>query len=169
MKHLKLYENFSSDTNKVIFLDIDGVLNLIYKDSSFDEYGQIFNKTCVDNFKSIIEQTNAKIIVSSTWKDSGLSIMKEMWINRNLPGEVIDITPSAQDVVDHGIEPYMDLVSRGSEIELWMIKNDFKGNYIIIDDVRDFTIEQSKYLIKTNSMIGLTKEDSVKSINLLNR
>ena len=45
---------------KVIFLDIDGVLN--YHGS------QIIDATCLSNLKNIVENTNAKIILISTWK-----------------------------------------------------------------------------------------------------
>lgn len=165
MKYLKLFESFISE--KVIFLDIDGVINIIREDSGFDEYGQLFNQRCVDNLKKIIDSTNAQIVISSTWKDSGLTIMKEMWDYRELPGKVIDITPSAQEVVEAGIEEFYDLVSRGSEISLWISKNNFKGKYIILDDVRDFTTDQLPHFIKTNADIGISDADVVKSVNLL--
>lgn len=165
MKYLKLFESFISE--KVIFLDIDGVINIIREDSGFDEYGQLFNQRCVDNLKKIIDSTNAQIVISSTWKDSGLTIMKEMWDYRELPGNVIDITPSAQEVVEAGIEEFYDLVSRGSEISLWISKNNFKGKYIILDDVRDFTTDQLPHFIKTNADIGISDTDVIKSVYLL--
>lgn len=50
--------------NKIIFLDIDGVLNVIPQ--GFDDFGGIFHKNFEDNLKHIIEETNAKIVISST-------------------------------------------------------------------------------------------------------
>ena len=45
---------------KIIFLDIDGVLNY---------YGsKIFDTHCVDKLRHIIKETNAKIVLISTWK-----------------------------------------------------------------------------------------------------
>lgn len=166
MKFIKLFESFN--TNKIIFLDIDGCINLMHRDYGHDEYGQIFSEKCVNNLKYILDKTGAKIVISSTWRDSGLLIMKEMWDKRNLPGEVIDITPSEIDVVEAGYEKYYDLVSRGQEIQLWIDRNEFKGKYIIIDDVRDFTQEQQPYFVKTNSMIGISEVESQKAIQLLN-
>jgi len=44
--------------NKIIFLDIDGVINI-------PPY-RIFDKVCMNNLSSIIDATNAKIVVSSS-------------------------------------------------------------------------------------------------------
>jgi len=77
---------------KVIFLDIDGVLAVCHKDR--DDYGSFFHEEYVENLKSIIDQTGAKIVISSSWRKDGLKINQEMWAKRNLPGEIIDSTPS---------------------------------------------------------------------------
>lgn len=87
---------------KYIFLDFDGVLNTENNLEALrrlghplsDKYGPCFDPAAVANLAAIIEQTKAEIIISSTWKIDGLDIMKKMWIERNLPGKVIDITPS---------------------------------------------------------------------------
>lgn len=49
---------------KIIFLDIDGVLNVIGQGR--DEYGQIFHKHFENNLKRIIDETDAKIVISSS-------------------------------------------------------------------------------------------------------
>lgn len=100
---------------KVIFLDIDGVLN-VYPQGR-DEFGSLFHKHFEDNLRLVIEKTNAKIVISSTWRYSGLKVMKDMWKQRNLPGEVIDITPDCAQIVDNGIVEFYDLVERGHEIQ----------------------------------------------------
>lgn len=57
---------------KVIFLDIDGVLNLYCESStkysriaSRDEYGCCFHQHLVDNLKRLIDETGAKIVIST--------------------------------------------------------------------------------------------------------
>lgn len=55
---------------KVIFLDIDGVLNVYCQGR--DEYGCTFHKHFEDNLRWIIEETGAKIVISSTWRRDGL-------------------------------------------------------------------------------------------------
>lgn len=61
---------------KIIFLDIDGVLNVNF--NGRDKYGRIFHPNFVDNLRDIINRTGAKIVISSTWKMSGLDVMKQM-------------------------------------------------------------------------------------------
>ena len=109
------------DKIKVIFLDIDGVLN-VYCESR-DKYGCNFHPHFVDNLKHIIDETDAKIVISSSWKADGLITIKKMWLDRNLPGEVIDITEGRPDR------------KRGNEIQQWLDKHKEEiVDYVIIDD-----------------------------------
>lgn len=160
---------------KVIFLDIDGVLNVIPKD--FDKYGGIFHDHFVDNLRKIINTTGAKIVISSTWRISGLEDMKNMWKDRSLPGEVIDITPNEVDVVKAGVCDYYDMVKRGDEIKLWLDNNKV-DNYVIIDDDNDMLVEQDNNFVKTSNNMthddkidmgyGLTNKCTEKVIKILN-
>jgi hypothetical protein len=164
--------------NKIIFLDIDGVLNVYCKDR--DEFGCTFHKHFVDNLKWIIEKTNAKIVISSTWKIDGLEIMKKMWEKRNLPGDVIDITPSTVDVVKNGICKFYDQVDRGHEIQLWIDNNKNKiETYCVIDDDNDMLQSQKNNFVRTANNkdhedcvdigYGLTHKCAEKVINILNK
>lgn len=161
---------------KVIFLDIDGVLN-VYCESR-DEYGCTFHKHFEENLRWIIEETNAKIVISSTWRMSGLNIMKEMWLKRGLPGEVIDITPTEVDVVGRGTCKFYDLVDRGFEIQQWIDDNCVE-NYCIIDDDNDMLPSQMNNFVRTANNqdhpdcvdfgYGLTKKCAEKVIEILNQ
>lgn len=162
--------------DKIIFLDIDGVLNVIGQ--GHDEYGQIFHKHLEDNLRYVIEQTGAKIVISSTWRMSGLKVMKEMWEKRNLPGEVIGITPTEVDVVNRGTVEFYDMVDRGYEIQQYINDNNVK-NYIIFDDDNDMLPSQFPYFIRTSNNqdhedcvdigYGLTRKCAEKAIEILNR
>lgn len=116
---------------KIIFLDIDGVLALMHK--KHDEYGSLFHEEFVNNLKTIIDKTGAKIVVSSSWRKSGLIEMKNLWKYRNLPGEIIDTTPSLyiqrgggicfwNDKLNETPTPEIDgySIPRGCEIEYWL-------------------------------------------------
>lgn len=152
------------EKNKIILLDIDGVLNVDFP--SHDEYGRCFHPNFVDNLKYIIDETGAKIVISSTWRFSGLVIMKEMWEKRNLPGEVIDITP------------HIDICKRGEEIEYWL-KNNEVDSYVIIDDDNDMLENQQQNFVKTsknvshedniNNGMGLTLKCAEKAIKILKK
>jgi hypothetical protein len=161
---------------KVIFLDIDGVLN-VYCEGR-DEYGCTFHKHFEDNLRWIIEETGAKIVISSTWRRDGLDVMQNLWKHRNLPGEVIDITPTEVDVVEYGTCEFYDLVDRGHEIQQWINDHDIV-NYVIIDDDNDMLPSQRGNFVRTANNkdhsdcvdigYGLTRKCSEKVIEILNK
>jgi hypothetical protein len=167
---------------KIIFLDIDGVLNPIHymnalfkmwnasskEIKSHDEYGQLFFYHNCNALKKIIDETGAKIVISSTWRLSGECEMKALWKHRNLAGEIIGITPTETTIVESGEAEFFDMVSRGMEIQYWIKQNNFTGNYVIIDDVDDMLKEHEKFFILTNGFIGLTFKDADKAISILN-
>jgi hypothetical protein len=127
---------------KVIFLDIDGVLNVYCQ--SRDEYGCIFHDHLVDNLKWVIEQTGAKIVVSSSWRLSGEKSIMDMWNFRNLPGEVIGITPN----LSYGVK-LNTYTPRGKEIQQWLDEHPEVTNYVIFDDDSDMLEHQMKNFICT--------------------
>lgn len=75
---------------KIIFLDIDGVLNTkdwhcrMTKDTPRDEFGYAFDPVAVANLAHIIDETGADIIISSSWKFYGVPKLRKMWEIRNL-------------------------------------------------------------------------------------
>lgn len=168
--------------DKIIFLDIDGVLNpthymnALYKMwkasfteiKSHDEYGQLFFYQNIEALKHIIDNTGAKIVISSTWKMAGLSEMIKLWKHRNLPGEIIGVTPLQIEVIDLGMEKYYDMVCRGMEIDCWIKMHNHTGNYVIIDDTPDMLPIQEPNFVHTNGFVGLTMKDAEKAIEILN-
>lgn len=173
--HMWVLINVTILKNNIIFLDIDGVLNVNPK--KFDKYGPCFEEVFVKNLSKLIEATSSKIVISSTWKMSGLKVLKSMWEDRNLPGYILDVTPSEVDVVESGKCEFYDLVDRGHEIEQWVKTNsNIILNYCILDDIDDMLPSQKPYLIKTSGNFedpqsikgyGLTKILSDKAINIL--
>jgi len=161
--------------NKIIFLDIDGVLNV--RTVERDEFGQTFNKEFVENLKYIIEQTNAKIVISSTWRYNGMTSLKKMWEKRDLSGELLDVTPNDVFAVKYFKLEFFDLVKRGHEIQLWLDKHkDEVENYVIIDDDDDMLNSQLKNYVKTSGNFkhddsiygfGLTRKCADKAIEIL--
>ena len=89
-------------SDKIIFLDFDGVLNTEHYQNYLyhegkpwqDEHGAFFDPEAVEQLRRIIDITHADIVVESSWKYLGLEAIQEMWEVRNMPGRVIDITPS---------------------------------------------------------------------------
>lgn len=168
------------DYKNIIFLDIDGVINILSLKNDYDDYGQLFHKPFVENLRYIIECSDADIVISSSWKIKGLSLLKNMWMDRNLPGKIIDITPNANPdfkkvVLVNGVYKNCEDIGRGDEVDLWLSKNEVE-RYVIIDDIDQFMEHQQKYFVKTSGNnhtdsikgVGLTKMCAEKVIDLFN-
>ena len=151
--------------HKILILDFDGVLNtehyqglLQYQGKPWqDEYGAFFDPKAVKQLKRIIDATDADIVVESSWKYLGLDAMKELWKVRNLPGTIIDITPSLLGK------------NKGVEIASWLskyAKQDIR--YVIIDDEYVILDSQLPYFILTNPYEGITEEQANRAISMLN-
>ncbi len=149
----------------IIFLDFDGVLDNAYYDMllekqglpQVDKYGAIFDPKCITNLGRIIDATGAKLIISSDWKyTDGLSTFQSMWIDRGLPGEVIDVTPNCS--------PH-----RGDEIDAWLNVHKGETRYVIIDnlDGSNFHPLQISHLVVVNPYNGLDEEATKRAIYLL--
>lgn len=125
---------------KVIFLDIDGVLNT---SETFKIREEIHDKTGIweieiDEFrveylKRIIDETGAKVVLSSTWK-------KDF---ENVNGKIIPIHEKGEGLLNilnkHGIELY-DILKKGYDISredlitIWLNEHPDVESFIIIDD-----------------------------------
>ena len=157
---------------KVIFLDIDGVLNTeryiveaIENDMPVhDKYGHIFDYKSIEVLRNIIKESDAKIIISSTWRYSGIREMKEMWRQRKLPGEVIDIT-FARDTskLEEQKKLFKELYNediynrtRGQEIDIYLKTHPEVKKYVILDDDSDMLDDQN--FVKIDCYNGLEEK-----------
>lgn len=164
---------------KIIFLDIDGVLNStdyqnsnsclrrvecdstglmfnspLLKHKTKDGHGNLFDPRCVNWLKAIINITGAKIVISSDWRRNGLSEMQNLWIDRRLSGEVIGITGVAE--------------SRGIEIQEYIEAHPV-FSYCIIDDLTCSCRGLRNYWVQTESRFGLTSIEANQVVKILNK
>ena len=163
---------------KVLFLDIDGVLNTelwyteMTKKTRKDRFGYVFDPAAIKNLSTIIDATGADIVISSSWKFMGLDKLREMWLERQLPGKVIDITPNSMsdEFLLHANIDNMDLLSiRGQEIKEWlMLHGKDVSHYAILDDMNDILQEQEPHFVWIDPKVGITKGNSVQAIMILN-
>ena len=165
---------------RVIFLDIDGVLNSerwyrqSNKDVAKDKYGNAFDPEAVANLGKIITATGADIVISSSWKFLGLSVMQDMWHDRELPGKVIDITPT---VINDEMLQHADLEDiealpkvKGYEVKEWLrLHGKNVSSYVIIDDTDDILPEQQEHFVQTMPEVGLSECDAEVAIYILNK
>lgn len=165
--------------NKILFLDIDGVLksfdnmysmtylwNIDKNYKCKDEFGDLFDDRCVNWLRFVCLKTNCKIVISSTWGDNGVLEMQRLWQTRNLPGEIIDVTPKI--IRQCTLDKFDDIqADRGFEIQEYIELNNIT-KYCIVDDYTDMLTVQLPYFVNTNKQFGLTKYDAIKIIDILN-
>lgn len=167
--------------SKIIFLDFDGVLNTEYHQRQLqhkgkiwqDKHGACFDPKTVKQLQTIVDMTHADIVIESSWKYLGLEAMQEMWQDRQLPGRVIDVTPSTISdniLLSTDLEknfPSM-LHCKGTEIASWLCDNNMQDSqYVIIDDEYVILESQLPHFILTNPYDGLTEDLAMRAINVL--
>ena len=168
---------------KVVFLDFDGVLNTENYQAKlrqegkpqWDDFGQIFDPEAVKNLKMILDTVpDAIIVINSSWKLEGMDAVNAMWKARHLPRKIHSATPDyVPDLTSIDLDDYDNiamLAGKGNAVKLWLEQNAPKGcTYVILDDMSDFLPEQEEHLICTDPSVGITMENAMKAIRLLNQ
>jgi hypothetical protein len=163
---------------KIIFLDIDGVLNsrLYYQTPvetrpiSFGFCGDI-DPASVKLLNELIRETYAKVVISSTWRSGRtLEEMQEILNKRGFEGEVIGMTPEMRT------GEYGDSILRGNEILAWIKENraivgvdyhDYR-HYVIFDDDSDMLYWQRNNYFQVDPYVGLTPNVCYRAKRFLN-
>jgi len=129
---------------KIIFLDIDGVLNTpkLLKKFGFDFIDDIL----VALVARIVRETEAKIVLSSTWRieEKNRQLVQEALAAHDL--EIFDSTPILKPETKMWVE-------RREEIQVWLNNNPV-SKFAIIDDLDEARIEGSFF--KTDENFGIT-------------
>ena len=154
---------------KIIFLDIDGVLNCMGSKSRCQGFIGIDNDK-VKRLKQIVDATDAKIVLTSTWKlswnkNSDLNNYSGNYLNRKLKRQNLFIMDKT---IDNGM-------NRGTGIINFINKFHTKiENWIVIDD--EYFPDYRKtgvleHMVKTdfNNNGGLQDRHVELAINLLNK
>lgn len=137
---------------KVLFLDIDGVLN---NSASLAEGVHIIPEKCL-LVRDVCWRTGAKIVISSTWRsDRSLDELQRIFRLMGLGGLIVDVTPW------HKEGP------RGDEIAHWLRDNTKTRQYAIIDDDADMLEKQMPYFVKTEFRVGISTFERDKLIDIL--
>ena len=156
----------SCNSNKYVFLDIDGPLNTGRSDNMDPGlFKHHFDNEAVKNLCQIIDSTDAFIVISSSWRHMGLQKIQELWHDWNLPGKVIGCTPGWW-----GDEEMFD--SRGEEIQKWIERNAIEPfRYVIIDDydASEALNKQRDYWVRVNPHCGISKDNVNEAIRILNK
>lgn len=157
---------------KIVFLDIDGVLNGGYQKKMTNNYYNL-DKEKIKLLNKIIKDSSepgiqTKIVLSSTWR--------------------LDYTEHEIDFHGHAIDMFFEAVGiipvclgrtrylstdRGKEILSWLVHYHLMGkdkieNICILDDDDDM-LELEPWLVNTSHRLGLTEENVVEAIEMLKK
>jgi hypothetical protein len=146
---------------KVVFLDIDGVLNSQRSCIAFGGFPHevvgyhrdMFDEVALRLIRGIVKQAGASVVLSSSWR----------------------ITHTAHEVAN-GLElPIMDSTLtlwapgqvRGHEIAEWLERHPEVESYAIVDDDSDMLPEQKPFFVQTSNFDGFRWDDACKLCRLL--
>lgn len=160
-----------------------------YKPIVRDKYGHHFDKNCLSLLESMfLTVPDLKIVVSSSWRYSGISSMKEMFDKRSdliTADTILDITYCISHPFVNEIKKFINDVQReenangnthfirGIEIEGWMRwynskhPEDIITNYVILDDDNDMLESQMSHFVNTSNENGLTIDTYKKAVEIL--
>ena len=161
---------------KVIFLDIDGVLNCsTSKSFCHDDTCGIITGIDSDKVKRlarIVEQTGAKIVLSSDWK---VGWEKYYITNKPSHAKYLDnhlLKKGGLIIFDKTPNINKGSWFRGEEILTYLRLHQGIDNYVILDDTffEDFDNKNIiDHLIITDYKYGLTDENVKQAIEILNK
>ena len=136
---------------RIIFLDIDGVLNSVkYDRERTDKEGNI-DETRMVLLKELVDSTNAEIVLSSSWR-------KHWSIDDDKCDHIgIDLNSTFQK---YGLKisdktPVLSALERSIEIQTWLDEHLCEiQSFVIIDDMFGGWGPLANNLVKTDNHIG---------------
>lgn len=168
---------------KVIFLDIDGVLNSIqFSEKRYEKYKKTgkwdiaIDDNQVKMLKEIIDKSGGpdevKVVLSSSWRKHFSEVNGKMFPKDNT-GEDCRYAFSKHDIVLYSRTGNSKSNNRGEEITEWIdIHNNLNiTHYVVIDDEVLDILEYipQNYVIKTNYNLGGMDDSHVRAaIHILN-
>ena len=160
----------SGTGDRIIFLDIDGVLHLLRKGKQ-----HAFDPDCMANLRHVVTSTGARIVLSSSWRCAArqLERVHEALVGAGIEEGVYDTTP---------VRGFSN--NRVGEITDWLARHSDVGAYVAIDDMDLSTGKQpggsggskggcaaasaiAGNVIRTNPSEGLTSSLAEEAIAIL--
>jgi hypothetical protein len=141
-------ESLGKAVTKVLFLDIDGVLNsqrscIAFGGFPHDVVGyerERFDEVALRLIRGIVKQAGAKVVLSSSWRITNAFD----YIGKHLDLPIIDATPVK----------WAPGQVRGHEIADWLKRHPEVKQYVIVDDDPDMLGEQLPNFVHTNNFDG---------------
>jgi predicted phosphatase len=162
---------------RLIFLDVDGVLNShhflkaqserLSRESTLrtwdDRDEDMIDPAAVKLLAELVQRSGAFLVLSSSWRITRrLSHMRELLAGKGFPAPVpfIDKTPSTQKQRGYDIQAWLD--SELAQGRLW------PDGMVILDDSSDM-VHLEPWLVRTEYPKGLQAEHVEKALEVLAR
>ncbi len=164
----------------IIFLDVDGVIKP--NNTSTPLFGM--NDVCMANLKRILDETDAKIVLSTSWRENKndhaflLDQLQKGGIDKEL---VIDSTPILWHLDKDTWDDSLDKATGGDGFtgkrghEIWMFLRATRlpiHRFVVLDDdetpsLIDWSVWQHGKFIQTKMEVGLDEELTKQAIDFL--
>jgi hypothetical protein len=136
---------------KILFLDIDGVLNSKRSDYAFDgrphdfsaRQMAFFDMVAVALVRKLCAATGCSVVLSSDWRYNTTA----------------HAAAAALDLPIMDITPMLHKVSRGVEIHAWLGAHPEVTHYAIVDDINAMLPDQQRHFVQTDETCGLSLDD----------
>ena len=151
----RLYQNQLRGIRKIcLFLDFDGVINTFLQEGSqryiisqqSPEQFEFCDSSCINNLNVLCEKRDIDIVISSTWRFSGLDFCKEYLKNHGFQYTNRVVGTTQMDWHD----------SREQEILNYMAAHPIYRSFVVLDDMKILSFK--KYLVETNSYFGFDQQ-----------
>lgn len=126
---------------KILFLDVDGVLNSLKTGGRY-----ALKRPCLRRLENIVKDTKCKIVLSSTWRKDEYALKRLKRVLKYRGIEIYSTTP----ILEKGF--------RGLEIQAWLVSNPNPDGYTfaIVDDDSDMLEHQLPHFFQTDPEYGMT-------------
>lgn len=162
--------------SKVLFLDIDGVLNSNFWNDS--HRAEISDGTLIDAGKikllsHLIKETGAEIILHSGWRfwfDTKLKPLRTeaAKLTELLAKENLYISGMTPDLTTEEIRRTKKFsLVKADEILLWIGLHNSVARWVVLDDLDLHNEQIKRHQVKTDPTIGLTLENVKQAIKIL--
>lgn len=152
---------------KVIFIDVDGVLNCATTTKRLaccHEFPLVDTRKVL-RLRNIVERTGAQLVLSSTWRFG--ADPKAFFLEREALRELVAEFRRLRCSLWFDVTPYLPSTKRWQEINAWLILHEV-DNFIILDDWgEDEFRPMMGRLVKCDPRFGLTKERAELAIKML--
>lgn len=165
---------------KIIFLDIDGVLNSAeFAERHYEETGKplfmydFLDPDAVNRLKEFLDKhTDIRIVLSSSWRwgDYGKTVefLKDTGLKCLIPYYVGDTVRSYNGHRGTEVKHFIETMGKDESKKLWKDETPFTiEKYTIVDDDSDMLDEQLPFFVHTDNYYGITEDDYKKIEEIL--